>query len=133
MSTTFKPLFAAEAAITISLDSLANAGVAVSDAIDNSANLYEEILLELKIAGTAAATAWLDVRMYQSIDGGTDYGTWESAAILPPIALSVTPQVYHTRVKVGQYFKIAVKNNTGAALGASGNAASYQGVNIQGV
>ena len=133
MSTVFKPFFAALAAITITLNNLANDGVAVSNAIDNSSNLYEEILLELQIAGTAAAAAWLDVRVYHSIDGGTDYGTWESAMILPPVILSATPQVYHARFRAPKHFKIAVANKTGAALSASGNEANYQGVNTQGV
>lgn len=133
MSATLKPLFAAEASITITLDSLANTSTATSNAVDNSSNLYEEIDLELKVNGTAASTAWCDVRMLRSIDGGTDYDTWESAQVLPPLLLAVTPQIYHARFIAPAHFKIAVKNNTGAALGGSSNVASYRGINTQSV
>lgn len=128
---TFKPVFAVEAAITITLDNLANLAVAIANAIDNSGNLYEEILLEIKISGTAATNAFLEVRIAESIDGGTDYSTWESGTVLPSIDLSVNPQIYHVRFLAPQRFKLMVKNRTGNALASSGNTASYQGINSQ--
>jgi hypothetical protein len=129
---TFKPSFAAPVSITITLNSLASAATATSNAIDNSVNLHDESLLEIYIDGTAAANAWLDVRILTSIDG-TNYGTWESAITLPAIPLAVDLQRYHARFQAPAYWKLAIKNNTGAALAASGNVASYQGVNMQAV
>lgn len=127
-----KQKFAAEVALTIALNNLANGSVATSDAVDNSSNLYDEIITETKIDGTAAATAWLDLRVAASIDGGTDYSTWESIyAILPAIDLSVDLQKAHRRFVAPQSWKLMVKNSTGAALAASGNSASYQGINPQ--
>jgi hypothetical protein len=129
---TFKQIFAAPAGITITLDSLGNGSTATSNAVDNSSLLHDEILLEAYIDGTAAAAAWLDVRILTSIDG-VNYTTWESAKVLPAIPLAVDLQRYHVRFQAPQYWKLAIKNNTGAALAASGNVASYQGVNMQAV
>ena len=127
---TIKPVFGVATAITIVLNSLANAATVLSDAINNSVTLYDEILLEIYIDGTAGAVAWLDVRISTSIDG-TNYSTWESAMKLPGIDLSVDLQRYTARFAAPQYWKLMVKNNTGAGLAASANVANYQGVNMQ--
>ena len=134
---TFKPLYDAKTSITITLDSLADGSVATSNAIDNSANLFQDFLIEAIIAGTAAANAFLEVRLLSSEDN-TNFGTWESGIPLGTIDLSVTPQTAHFSLlnaffQAPKYFKIAIKNSTGAALAASGNSASYQGKNIQSV
>ena len=127
---TFKPVFAAEAALTTTgFSTLANAATMTSDAVNNSSNLYDEGLLEIKVGGTAAATAWLDVRIAESIDGGTDYSSWECATKLPSIDMSVDNPIYHTRFTMPQYWKLMVKNNTGASLDIG--SASYQGINMQ--
>jgi len=131
-TTTFKPSFAAAAAITIVLNSLANGDTVTSNAVDNSANLYEEGLLQLYIDGTAAANAWLDVRIAACIDG-TNYDTWENAMVLPGIDLTVDLQYATRRFQMPQRWKLMVKNNTGASLAASANTAYYQGINGQGV
>jgi hypothetical protein len=130
-----KPQYSSKTAITISLNSLANNSVAISNAINNSSNLYEDFLIEVVIAGTAGSNAFCEVRLLASEDG-TNFGTWESGIPLGTIDLSVSPQTGHFSVvnslfKAPQYFKIAVKNNTGNALSSSGNSASYQGINTQ--
>jgi len=131
---TFKPQYSSKTAITISLNSLANGSVATSNAIDNSSNLYQDYLIEVVISGTAAANAFLEVRLLPSEDN-TNFGTWESGIPLGTIDLSVNPQTAYFSLlnalfQAPKYFKIAVKNNTGNALASSGNSASYQGVNI---
>jgi hypothetical protein len=133
----FKPQFGTKTAITISLNSLANGSVATSNAIDNSTNLFQDFLIEVVISGTAAANAFCEVRLLPSEDN-TNFGTWENGIPLGTIDLSVTPQTAYFSLlnalfQAPQYFKIAVKNNTGAALASSGNSASYQGLNIQSV
>ena len=132
-----KPLYGPKTAFTIGLNGLANGSVAISNTVDNSTNLYQDYLIEITISGTAAATAWLEVRLLPSEDG-TTFGTWESGIPLGTINLSVSPQTAYFSLlnalfQSPQYFKIAVKNNTGAALAASGNSASYQGISIQSV
>jgi len=130
-----KPQYSSKTSITISLNSLANGSVATSNAIDNSSNLYEDFLIEVVIAGTAGSNAFCEVRLLASEDN-TNFGTWESGIPLGTIDLSVSPQtgyfsVVNSLFKAPQYFKIAVRNNTGAALASSGNSASYQGINTQ--
>ena len=131
---TLKPQYSAKTSITISLNSLANGSIATSNAIDNSSALYQDALIEVTIAGTAATNAYCDVRLLCSEDNST-FGTWESAIKLGTIDLSVTPNTGHFSIlgvlgAMPQYWKIAVKNVTGAALSSSGNSASYQGINI---
>lgn len=132
-----KTKYGAKTAITITLNSLANATVATSNAIDNSVNLYQDALIEVVIAGTAAATAWLEVRALAS-ENNVDFSTWESGIPIGVIDLSVSPQTAHFSLvnalfQAPQYYKIAVKNNTGAALAATGNSASYQGINVESI
>lgn len=139
---TFKPLFASQSAdiSNSQLNSLANGSVATSSAVDNSSNLYQDFLIEVYIDGTAAANAYLEVRLAIASDGGTNYGTWESAIPLGIIDLSVDLQrAFFSLVGHGglfqapQYFKIMVKNGTGAALAASGSTIKHQGIQIQSV
>ncbi len=132
-----KPLYGGKTSITIALNNLANVSVAISNTIDNSTTLFQDFLIEVVIAGTPSTTAWLEVRLLASEDG-VNFGTWESAIPLGTINLSVSPQVAHFSLlnslyQAPQYFKIAVKNNTGASLAASGNSASYQGIQIQSI
>ncbi len=131
---TLKPQYGSKTSITISLNSLANGSVATSNAIDNSSNLYQDALVEITISGTAATNAYCDVRLLASEDNST-WGTWESAIKLGTIDLSVTPNTGHFSIygvlgAMPKYWKIAVKNVTGNVLAASGNSASYQGINI---
>lgn len=134
---TLKPLYGAKTAITITLDALGIGAVAISSAIDNSVNLFQDFLIEAVISGTAAANAYLEVRLLSSEDN-TAFGTWESGIPLGTIDLSVTPQTAYFSLlnnlfQAPKYFKIAVKNNTGAALAATGNSANYMGHNVQSV
>lgn len=132
---TLKPLYGGKTAITITLNSLANGSVATSSAVDNSADLFSDTLIEVTIAGTAAANAFCSVVLLPSLDNSV-FATYESGIPLGSIILSATPQtgqfsVIPNLMQATKYWKIAVKNQTGAALSASGNSASYQGVNIQ--
>lgn len=125
---TFQESYSSEIALTTTgFSTLANAATMTSDAVDNSSLLYEYIYLEIKVGGTAAATAWLDARILASVDGGTDYSSWTTPLIiLPGIDMSVDNPIYHALFKAPQRWKLAVKNNTGAALDIG--SASYQGV-----
>jgi hypothetical protein len=130
----FKPQYGSKTSITISLNNLSNGSIAISNAIDNSSNLYQDYLIEVVIAGTASSTAFCEVRLLPSEDG-TNFATWESGISLGTVNLSSSPQIAHFSLlnvlyQAPKYFKIAVKNNTGAALSSSGNSASFQGINI---
>lgn len=108
------------------LNTLADATTAISDAINNSSARYPEYIIQINIAGTAAATAWLDPRLLASCDGGLTFQTYENGFVLPPIALSVTPIVYMARILAPEYWKLAVRNNTGAIL--TTGIAYFQGI-----
>jgi len=126
--------YGTKTALTISLNSLANGSVATSNAVDNSTNLYQDYLIEVTIAGTAATNAYCEVRLLASEDN-TNFGSWESGVPLGTVSLSVTPNTGHFSLlnflwASPQYFKVSIKNSTGSALASSGNSASYQGIKL---
>jgi len=134
---TFKPLYS-----SISSDfagsgftTLGNGSTQTSDAVDNSSNLYQDYLIEIGVTGTAAVTAWIEIRVASSLDGSV-YNTWESSIPIGIINFSATPQrgafsiVGHGGfMQCPRYFKIMVKNNTGAAF--TNGTIKYVGVQIQ--
>jgi len=139
MTVEFTQKFSTENTITIAaFATLAAAATATSDAIDNSTSLYDEVILELKAAYSEAnqSAAWLDVRIYASLDGGTDYSSWTTPAIILPAfdlsaAGSSTTVIYHARFVPPQRWKLAIKSNmTTNALDVG--SASYQGVTYLG-
>lgn len=72
----FKQAFANEATITITVASLATAGVRESTAIDNSSNLYVDALIRAHFklqAGTPGSDKLINIYAYGSEDG-TNYG-----------------------------------------------------------
>ena len=135
---TLKPLYGTRTSLTISgLNSLTNGSTATSNAVDNSSGLYQDFLIEVYIDGTAATNAWLEVRLLPSNDN-TNFGTWESGISLGIIDLSVDLQrgffsIASILYQAPKYFKIAVRNSTGASLAASGNEIQYLPVQIQSV
>lgn len=129
---TAKITYSAQSAdIASGLNSLANGSVATSSAVDNSSNLYTDYDVEIYIDGTAATNAYLEVRIACSQDG-TNFGTWESAIPVGTIDLSVdlqraTVNVANYLSAAPKYFKVLVKNSTGAALASSGNYIKWMG------
>lgn len=124
--------------IASGLNSLVTGSVATSSAVDNSSSLAQDFIIEVYIDGTAATNAFLEVRCAVSSDGGTNYGTWESAIPLGFIDLSVDQQratfsLASSMFVAPQRFKILVKNVTGSSLAASGNYIKYQEVNNEAV
>lgn len=141
---------------TFTLNSLGSASVRASTAIDNSTTLFEDILVQLTIASNSAgvsATGIVNVYATGSTDGGATYGegatgtdgslTLSSPPNLTLIATINVNQTSHTYksspISVARAFGgtlpqkivIVVQNSSGAALAASGNSMTYQGVNHQ--
>jgi hypothetical protein len=161
MSTTFKPLYGtSNQAITITLASLAASATVgrESTVIDNSSNLYLDILLFVMFeTGTVAGNKQILLYSYGTADGGTTYteaATGSDAAFtrkdpttLRPVA--VIPAVTNSFIHKTGPFSLAQAwggvlpqklglvfcNDSGAALSgtAGNNKMFYQGVQAQGV
>lgn len=149
---------ASNQAITCTVTSLANGGARASSAIDNSANLYFDELVFVKIKSNAAgtsATGTVNVYAYATADGGTTYtesATGSDAGITltsPPnarligvinvVANSLTYNAGPFSVAAAfggvlpDHWGIIIENKTGAALDASIGSAWHQGILAQSV
>lgn len=114
--------------ITITLASLANGSSATSNAIDNSTNKFLSANVQVKIKTNAAgtsATGSCSVFLIRSADGGTTYddATGIYLGSLPTVANSTTyTRTFSTEPlgALGSSWKVAVLNNSGAALDSTG-------------
>ena len=148
MATDLKLKYGSATALTVTgLNSLASAGYATSNAVDNTTNLYLDYLVELTVANVVEAGNFqLTVYAISSLDG-TNYsdnqtnnqpwafkyvgllpvngtGPWRSAAMSVASAFNGS---------IPPYFKIVVYNDAGVTLAASGNSVQYVGVLHQSV
>jgi hypothetical protein len=143
------------AAFTITLNSLAYLSAQSSLAVANNSNLFLDALVTVIIASGATGVedvGTCDVYAYGSVDGGSTYpegcGTNTSVTLTNPtnlrrigtvnvVANSTTYESEPMSVAAAfggvmpQYWGICVVNNSGAALGSSGNSAMYQGIYAQ--
>lgn len=111
-------------AVTITLASLGNGSSATSNAIDNSTNKFLAALVRVKVRTNAtgtAATGSCSVFLMRSTDGGTDYDDANGAFLgaLPTVANATTyTRTFATESvgALGSHWKVAVVNNSGAAL-----------------
>ena len=110
----------------IVLDSLANGNSIASTGIDfkDAAGLE----WELNVNGTAGATAYFDVVLLRgSADSFANFSTFENGMPLNSVFFSATPTI---AIRYNESFfdngKLAVKNNTGQALGGAGNTLRYR-------
>ena len=159
MSSTIKPLYgSSNQSITCTITSLANNGQRSSAAVDNTSNLFLDVLVSVtvKTAGSStSATGYVNVYAYGTTDGGTTYGGGEaSMGTNAGVTLSSPPQIAligtitanansttysRTAMSVAAAFGgvlpdhwgIVVENKTGAALDASTGSSNYQGVQSQ--
>jgi hypothetical protein len=144
-----KQEFAASASITITLNSLGSGSARESTAIDNGTNKYLDALVRVSVSvGTVANPKEVRVYVYGSEDGTIyeDPATGTDAAITledPPvmklarvIPVPTSSKVYEAIFSVAQCFGgamprkwgLVVDNQSGAALAASANSASYSGI-----
>lgn len=157
---TVKPLYGASGqTITVTLASLANAAARQSAVISNTTNLYEDVMLYIKITPAAAGvstTGFVNVYAYGSVDGGTNYpegitGSDAAYTVLGSTNLVLLAQINVVAVSTARSigpisfcrtygldrlpasWGIVIQNETGAAFNATaGNfTVEYQGVNGQ--
>jgi hypothetical protein len=156
---TIKPLFGTNnQAITCTFTSLANNGQRSSAAVDNTSNLFLDVLVSVKTKTNAAgtsATGTLNIYAYGTTDGGSTYGGGETGmgtdagvtltsppnivliGVINCVANATTYQ--KSAMSIAQAFGgtmpdhwgIVIENKTGAALDASVSSANYQGVQAQ--
>lgn len=144
-------------AITCTIASLANTAARSCLAIDNTANLYLDALVQIQITSAAAATSstgYVNVYAYGTVDNGTTYA--ENAGTDAAITLTNPPNVKligrlnvvaNATVYRGEPFSVAaafggalpdkwgiiIENQSGAALDADegDHKKLYQGVYAQ--
>lgn len=141
--------------LTCTLASLANGSARASTAVDNSSNLYSDVLLLLKIkAGGSGVTStgYVNVYAYGTADGGTTYSEGVSGSdagvtlTSPPnvrligvIAMVATSTTYYSPLMsvasafggvMPDHWGIIIENKSGGAFDSTeGNHAKlYQGV-----
>jgi len=124
--------------ITIGLNDLADDGVVISSAVDNSLNLFNEVLAQIIVNAGAGASGVMSAFAIGSIDGGVTFPDTVNDELHPIGIWNVTSEaVFNSPLfsvslafgfKLPQFWKLVVRNETGAALKSSGNSAKYQGI-----
>ena len=143
--------------ITCTLASLTNTSVRSSAAIDNTANLYLDALVQVKIktgGSGAASTGYINIYAYGTADGGTSYpdGTGTDTGITPTVPtnlrlIGVINAVANATTYISEpmsvasafggvlpdHWGIAIENQVGGTLDSTeGNHAKfYQGILAQ--
>lgn len=135
------------------LNALADGKIRVGTTINNESNLctyldIELMLASLDLSGESAPS--VDIYLIESIDGGSDFDTatddTTTEALMPPVNKIITRMGLRkgsgAEVKVaiatmipippGQW-KLAPRNKTGIAFGATGNVFSYRTYNLKAV
>jgi hypothetical protein len=158
---TIKALFGtSNQAITCTFTSLASLGQRSSLAVDNSTNLFLDVLVSVKVKSNASGTSSTgSVNVYAAgtTDGGTTYGGGEaSMGTDAGVTLSAPPNIVLigvinvvanavTYVKSGMsvaqafsgsmpdHWCLVIENKSGAALDATVGSANYQGIQAQSV
>ena len=113
--------------ITISLASLANNGVAVSSAFDNSASRHQSADVRVKIkTGTGTSpTGEVCVMFLKSSDGGTTFDDADESNAMVLISFvanqdntfyTVSADTAANGGQLAEFFKIAILNESGAAF-----------------
>lgn len=125
--------------ITITLNSLGSGSLAVATAVDNTSDLFEDVLIELNLdPGTTAAPFAVNVYASISLDG-TNYSDQTNVENMAFLGSIYTPSTTALRARgmslaqacggvVPPKWALVVQNASGAALAASGNSAQYRGV-----
>lgn len=126
--------------LTTDLNSLANDGVFLGAAINNTSNRHMFCKVSVSLASvdlSAQTSPSVVIRLLESIDGGTTYddNDDQSYGITVPVAAT---SAAHYKVSGDiaippGYFKLAVVNKTGAAFASSGNVVTYVTYTPEGV
>lgn len=149
---TVKEQFGATTALTITLNNLTTAtGFAISNQVDNTTDLFLDVLIEILIADVVeAGNKQILVYAIDSVDGTNwSFGNTAADALANPGALAFVGALplngtgpWRSRAmslaaafggNVPPYWKLAVMNDAGVTLAASNNSVQYRGVLAQSV
>jgi len=143
MASTIKTKYDTGTTLTCTLASLANSSARSSTAVDNTTNLYADVLVQVQIKTAAASTSstgYVNIYVYSSADAGTTYteGAGTDAGVTltsPPNArvlgvlncvANATTYKSHTWSVASAFggvmpdhWGIIIENKTGAALDAT--------------
>jgi hypothetical protein len=159
MTTTLKPVYSgAASAFTWTLASLASGSYRQNTAVDNSTNLYDEIIVNGKIkTGSSGVSATGTVSIYAYAYDGSNYSkgasgtdgsfTPDNAANLVPVCTiaavsNATTYFFDFQLVAGsgwimlpQKWGLIILNSSGATFDATGGnfLAEWQGIQFQGV
>jgi hypothetical protein len=151
--TTLKPSYSSVTAITCTLNSLGSGSARQSVAVDNSTNLYDDVLIGGSFQPgtiTASASTVISIFVYALTDGtnysagcsGTDASYTMPTYVGDLILIAQVPMQASNTIEyilpksvalafggtLPLKWGVVVQNSTGATLNASGNALSYTGV-----
>ena len=141
-------------AITITVASLANAAARQSAAVDNTANVFCDALLSVRLkTGTTTANTSINIYAYGTTSGGTRYTGGATGSDAAYTIVSQTPLILLGRIGIPDttartydsgpfsmsaafggtlpdHWGIVIDNESGAALDATGgnHVIEYQGV-----
>jgi hypothetical protein len=154
MSATIKSAYGANGqAITCSFAGITNTSQQQSTVVDNTANLFLDALVQVKVKTNAAgtsATGFVVIYAYGTADGGTDYGDTVTGTD-GPVTLTIPPNLKVLGIinavanasiyvsnplsvaaafggKLPDHWGIVVENQSGATLDGSVGSSWYQGI-----
>ena len=152
----FQPKYATNTTVTITLASLANAAYRQSAVVDNSTNLYEDVILSFKFKTAASASGTISFYAYGTADAGSTYSdnaSGSDAAFTPSnvanlrliATFQVTASTQYTgegpyllsavfgTARIPQKWGIICLNSSGQALDSTGGnfAVNMTGINSQ--
>jgi len=116
---------------TTDLNALADDGVVLGDAINNSSNRDMLLKVQIELASadlSSQVSPNVQIRLIESIDGGATYEDNDDQAYAISLPLAETSAAHK---RVGDvyispgFFKLAIVNKTGVAFAATGNTMSY--------
>lgn len=136
-----KPTYGSPTALTVTLNSLANGASATSSTVTNTTDRHSDATVEVIVASAASgtsATGYVEVFVKGSIDG-TDFASDTADRKIGTIGVVANSTTYKGVFPVAPalggmltpYWQVRVRNASGAALAASGNAAAYLGHHVE--
>lgn len=124
--------FGADTAVTISLDSLADAASVVATALDLGNPGPFALSLEIKLDGASASNTGLAEIYAQWSNENTDFSDSDNDLLIGAVRMNGTTAVIKVFIAPvhARYVKFRVANESGAALAASGNSLRYVPVSV---